>query len=69
MNIGIIFPKDSEALFYKNSKRSYGGANIQLFKIAKQLSEFEGINVKCFIPDYNLNELNDGLDKLDIVKA
>lgn len=53
MNTGIIFPKDSEGLFNKNSQRPYGGANVQLFQIARQMSKHDEIKLFTMILDYD----------------
>ncbi len=50
--IAIIFPKDSEALFNKNSKRTFGGASVQLYLIAKYLKKYSDNVVYSLIPDY-----------------
>lgn len=56
IKIAILFPKDSEYLFYDDSKRPYGGANVQLFEIAKEISRNDTISLFCFILKYkNVN--------------
>ena len=48
----IIFPKDSEAIFNNKSHRTFGGATVQLYLIAKELIQRESVSVLIFIPDY-----------------
>lgn len=67
MNIGIIFPKDSEALFNTDSNRPYGGANIQLFEIAKEMIQHEDIKMFSLIADYNVVQFPNK-DNFNIVK-
>ncbi|AFV24719.1 hypothetical protein Mpsy_2515 [Methanolobus psychrophilus R15] len=66
MKIAIMFPNHSEALFDKNSSRTFGGASVQMYLIAKELSEYKRINTYSFIPEYNLIDFDDN-EKFDIV--
>ena len=52
LNIVIVFPKDSEAIFSKHSTRTFGGATVQLYILAKELSKNKNINIISFIPRY-----------------
>ena len=67
MKIFIIFPKDSEALFDKNSNRTFGGASVQMYNIAKELYKYKGIETFSIIPDYTNIEFDD-YDKFNLVK-
>jgi len=50
--IFIFFPKDSEALFNIESNRTFGGASVQLYNIAKGLKANTDYDVYSLIPDY-----------------
>jgi glycosyltransferase involved in cell wall biosynthesis len=50
LKILILFPKDSEALFNKDSKKTFGGASTQLYNIAKELSTYPDISSVSVIP-------------------
>lgn len=50
--IFIFFPKDSEALFNINSERTFGGASVQLYNIARSLNLFSNNKVFSLIPEY-----------------
>lgn len=67
MKIFIIFPKDSEALFNKNSKRTFGGASVQMYNIAKELSNYNNIDVYSIIPEYKQINFDDK-DKFRLIK-
>lgn len=67
MKIFIIFPKDSEALFDKNSNRTFGGASVQMYNIAKELYKYKDIETFSIIPDYTNIEFDD-YDKFNLVK-
>jgi glycosyltransferase involved in cell wall biosynthesis len=45
-NIAVVFPKDSESIF-NNTKKTFGGATVQLFNYAMELSKHH--NVCCLI--------------------
>ncbi len=68
MKIAIIFPKDSEALFNKNSKRTFGGASVQMYNIAKELDNYKEIKTYSLIPNYQKIEFGDN-KKFNLVKA
>lgn len=59
MKIGIIFPKDSEAVFNKNSKKTFGGATVQLYNIAKKISTLENFRISSIINDYKTIQFDD----------
>jgi len=59
MKIAIIFPKDSEALFNRASGRTFGGANVQMFMIARELSGRPGVEPFSLIPDYPVIDFDD----------
>jgi glycosyltransferase involved in cell wall biosynthesis len=50
--IAVIFPKDSEALFNKDSSRTFGGASAQMYLIAKELANIPSIDCYSIIPHY-----------------
>ncbi|HPS57712.1 MAG TPA: glycosyltransferase family 4 protein [Spirochaetota bacterium] len=50
--IFIFFPKDSEALFNIESNRTFGGASVQLYNIAKGLKIYTDLDVYSLIPNY-----------------
>ncbi|HOO72686.1 MAG TPA: glycosyltransferase [Spirochaetota bacterium] len=62
MKIITIFPKDSEALFNRYSQRTFGGADIQMYLITRELKSLEGIEVFSFIINYPRIDFNDGSD-------
>ncbi len=59
MKIAIIFPKDSEALFNRSSDRTFGGANVQMFMIARELFGRPGVEAFSLIPDYPVIDFDD----------
>jgi glycosyltransferase involved in cell wall biosynthesis len=54
-NIAVIFPKDSESIF-NNTKKTFGGATVQLFNYAMELSKHH--NVYCLINEIDVVNLN-----------
>lgn len=50
MNIGIIFPKDSEAIFDTASSKTFGGATVQMFVVAQEIVRQGVHDVVCFTP-------------------
>ncbi len=58
-NILLVFPKDSEALFNKNSDRTFGGASVQMYNIAKELSNYTSIKTYSLIPKYDFIDFDD----------
>lgn len=59
MNISILFPKDSEALFNKASKRTFGGASVQMYNIAKEFHNYNTIKTYSIIPAYGTIDFDD----------
>lgn len=59
MKIAVIFPKDSEALFNRASVRTFGGANVQMFMIARELFGRPGVEPFSLIPDYPVIDFDD----------
>lgn len=57
--IAIIFPKDSEALFNVECSRTFGGASVQLYNIAKELYSYDTIKVISLIPHYKSIKFDD----------
>jgi len=68
MKVFIIFPKDSEALFNKKSTRTFGGASVQLYNIAKELSNYKNIKIYSIIPDYKQIEFDD-YEQFNLIKV
>lgn len=67
MKIFIIFPKDSEALFNKNSNRTFGGASVQMYNIAKELYKYTDITTYSIIPEYSTIDFDDS-SKFNLIK-
>lgn len=42
--VNVVFPKDSESIF-NNSIKTFGGATVQLYNFAKELSKYHHVNV------------------------
>lgn len=59
MKILILFPKDSEALFNKASKRTFGGASVQMYNIAKELKNHSTVKTFSIIPAYRTIDFDD----------
>ncbi len=57
--IYIFFPKDSEALFNKKSTRTFGGASVQLYNIAKELNKYCNVQTISIIPNYKGIDFDD----------
>ena len=68
MKIAVIFPKDSEALFNRNSSRTFGGANVQMFMIARELGKKEGVEAYSLVPNYETIDFNDS-EYFNLVKT
>ncbi|MBN2038800.1 MAG: glycosyltransferase [Spirochaetes bacterium] len=58
--IALIFPKDSEAIFNKDSQKTFGGATVQIYLIGKELSEYTDIKVYSLINNYKKINFQDG---------
>lgn len=68
MKAAVIFPKDSEALFNRNSSRTFGGANVQMFMIARELGKKDGVEASSLIPNYREIDFNDS-EHFNLVKT
>ncbi|MFW5862370.1 MAG: glycosyltransferase, partial [Spirochaetota bacterium] len=68
MKIAVIFPKDSEALFNRNSSRTFGGANVQMFMIARELGKKEGVEACSLVPNYETIDFTDS-EHFNLVKT
>mgnify|MGYP001560454314 FL=1 len=66
--VAIIFPKDSEALFNKDSNRTFGGASVQMYLIAKEMKTYKNLEVFSFIPDYKKIKFDD-YKRFNIIKT
>jgi len=60
MKIAVIFPKDSEALFNRNSTRTFGGANVQMYLIARELGRHKKIETISYINPYDTIDFPEG---------
>ena len=49
--IGLIFPKDSEGFFKPETKKTFGGATVQIGAIAEDLSKRDEFETIAFVPD------------------
>ncbi len=68
MKIAIFFSRHAEALLNKNSKRTYGGGEIQMYNIAKEFGKRKSVNAFTLIQDYD--EINfDEEDKFNLVRT
>lgn len=57
--IAVIFPKNSEALFNKNSVEPFGGATVQLYNITKKLASYEDLQIYSLINKFqNISDNN-----------
>lgn len=52
LKIAIIFPAHSESLFNKNGPKLVGGANVQMYNLAKRLAQEKELDTYSFIPEY-----------------
>jgi len=68
LKIAIIFPKDSEAIVNRQSNRTFGGATIQLYLIARELFSYNQIKTFSFIPAYKDISFPD-IDRFHFVKT
>ncbi|MBN1765571.1 MAG: glycosyltransferase family 4 protein [Sedimentisphaerales bacterium] len=68
MKIAIIFPKDSEALFNRHSNRTFGGANVQMFMIARELANHSDVETCSLIPNYKTIDFDDA-EKFNLAKT
>lgn len=50
MNIGIIFPKDSAAIFDEKNTNTFGGATVQMYTLAEAFSRRDDVEVFSYIP-------------------
>lgn len=66
--IMIIFPKDSEAVFNKESGRTFGGATVQMYLLAKEMRRNKDSEVYSMICDYDIINFND-TDKFNLIKS
>ena len=67
MTIGIFFPKNSEALFNKDCKDTFGGASVQMYALAKELNRFTNISTLSIIPYYSKINFDDN-EKFNFVQ-
>mgnify|MGYP001165998653 CR=1 FL=1 len=64
-NIAVLFPKDSEAMFNRTSKRTFGGATIHLYHFVKELYHYT--NIYTLLPEYDTIDFDDA-DNFNIIK-
>jgi len=50
--ITIVFPKDSSAIFVDKSTETFGGATVQIFSLAKELCNYDNLDVSCLTVDF-----------------
>lgn len=67
MKIVVIFPKDSESLFDSKSKKTFGGASVQMLGIANELSEYKEHNTYCFVSSLKNKDTNN-VSKLNLIE-
>lgn len=68
MRIAIIFPKSSEALFNRNSSQTFGGAEVQMYNIAKEMYNHKDIKTYSLILNYKNINFKDR-DKFNLIKT
>ncbi len=66
--IALIFPKDSEALFNKKSSATFGGANVQMYQIGKELSNYKEITTYSLINNYSHISFDD-TESFNLIKT
>ncbi len=49
--IAIVFPKDSIAIFNDSVVHTFGGATVEMYLIAQELSMYKDLDVICLIPE------------------
>ena len=59
LKIVTIFPKDSEALFNRSSRRTFGGADVQMYLITKELKKIKEVSIYSFIVRYPTIDFKD----------
>ncbi len=59
--ISIIFPKDSEAVFYPQSTRTFGGATAQLYMLRSALLEMPDVTVSSIVLDYGYSNVESSM--------
>lgn len=64
-NLAVFFPKDSEAMFNKNSVRTFGGSTIHLYQFVREL--YNSVEIYTLLPEYDNIEFDD-IDKFNIIK-
>lgn len=68
LRIAVIFPKDSEAIFNENLKRTFGGATVQMYLIAKELNKDKDLKIFSLIQNYRTIKFND-INQFNIIKT
>ncbi len=66
--VALIFPRDSQAIFNKNSTQTFGGATVQLYLIAKQLSRHKNIKTFSIIANYQTIDFEES-EAFNLVKT
>jgi glycosyltransferase involved in cell wall biosynthesis len=54
--IGIVFPKNSSAIFDPSSSETYGGATVQMYLIAEELAKHTKTDVTSLVVSFGLND-------------
>lgn len=63
--IAVFFPKDSEAMFNRNSTRTFGGSTIHLYQFVMEL--YNSACVYTLLPNYSTIDFDD-YDKFHVIK-
>ena len=66
--VALVFPRDSEAIFNKNSTQTFGGATVQLYSIAKQLSRYQNLKTFSIIANYKTIDFEES-EAFNLVKT
>jgi len=66
--VALVFPRDSEAIFNKNSTQTFGGATVQLYSIAKQLNRYKNIKTFSIIANYKTIDFEES-EAFNLVKT
>lgn len=60
--IVVIFPKNSEAVFNKNSTETFGGATVQLYNMTKKLASYKDLQIYSFVNKFENISTNNNKD-------
>lgn len=68
MKIAVVIPASSESLFDKNCDKVFGGANVQMYQLAKELGHCTGIDCQTLIEDYDIIDFDEA-DQFKLVRT